>query len=180
VANLSLITGSRALTRIDQQLSQARTPERRLAEVVRPLASAFDMVILDPPCGFSLLAQSVPHAAQHLLIPVTPSYLPLDALAQDLRAYRDLRTRRKGLATLLGILLTQVDYRVPSTREVVEIIRMHNRDGVLDTEVPRDSRANEAPSHGLPLLAYAPRSAAAQAYRRAADEIVKRIARKTR
>lgn len=180
VPNLHLITGSPTLTRIDERLAQLRQPERRLAEIVRPMNAAFDTVVLDAPNGFALLAQSVPFAAQQLLVPVTPFYLPLEGLAQYLRWYQALRTRRKGLAMLLGIILTQVDYRVPSTREIVEIIRIHNREGVFKTEVPRDSRAIEAPSHGVPLLTYAPRSKAAQAYRRLAAEILQRMPRRTR
>ena len=177
VPNLYLLTGSPALTDIDSRLQTAKSPERRLAEFVRPLNAAFDMIVLDAPNGFSLLAQSVPYAAQHMLVPVTPSYLPLEGLAQYLRWYQALRTRRKGLATLLGILLTEVDYRVAATREIVEIIRMHNRDGVLTTEVPRDSRATEAPSHGAPLVRYAPNSPAAEAYRRVTAEILQRLSR---
>ncbi|MGH9347585.1 MAG: ParA family protein [Vicinamibacterales bacterium] len=180
VPNLSLLTGSPALTRIDQTLAQFRQPERCLAEIVRPLNAAFDVVVVDAPNGFTLLAQSVPYAAQHLVVPVTPFYLPLEGLAQYLRWYQALRTRRKGLATLAGILLTQVDYRVPATREIVEIIRLHNRDGVFTTEVPRDSRAIEAPSHGLPLVLYAPRSPASDAYRRATSEILQRLTRRAR
>ena len=180
VPNLSLLTGSPALMQIDQTLASGPRPERRLAEIVRPMNGAFDVVILDAPNGYSLLAQSVPFAAQHLLVPVTPFYLPLEGLAQYLRWYQALRTRRKGLAALLGIILTQVDYRVPATREIVEIIRIHNRDGVFDTEVPRDSRAIVAPSHGVPLVTYAPRSAASDAYRRLAGEILQRLARYAR
>jgi chromosome partitioning protein len=180
VPNLSLLTGSPALTQIDDALAELSRPERRLADVVRPLNAGFDVVIVDAPNGFSRLAQSVPYAAEHLIVPVTPFYLPLEGLAQYLRWYQALRTRRKGLATLLGIVLTQVDYRVPATREIVEIIRIHNRHGVFTTEVPRDSRAIEAPSHGMPLVTYAPRSAASAAYRRLAAEIVKRLARRGR
>lgn len=180
VPNLSLLTGSPALVQIDQALAEAPRPERRLADLIRPMNAAFDVVIVDAPCGYSLLAQSVPFAAQHLVVPVTPFYLPLEGLAQYLRWYQALRTRRKGLATLLGIILTQVDYRVPATREIVEIIRRHNRDGVFDTEVPRDSRAGEAPSHGLPLVMYAPRSDASQAYRRLTDEMWRRLSRQVR
>lgn len=180
VPNLSLLTGSPALTQIDQSLSQLRHPERRLAEIVRPMNAAFDVVVLDAPNGFTLLAQSVPYAAQQLVVPVTPFYLPLEGLAQYLRWYQALRTRRKGLATLAGIALTQVDYRVPATREIVEIIRIHNREGVFDTEVPRDSRAIEAPSHGVPLVLYAPRSSASAAYERLTDEILCRLSQHNR
>jgi chromosome partitioning protein len=176
VPNLSILTGSPALAQIDAALSELRHPERRLAEIIRPMNAAFDMVILDAPNGFTKLAQSVPYAAQHLVVPVTPFYLPLEGLAQYLRWYQGLRSRRKGLAMLLGILLTQVDYRVPATREIVEIIRIHNREGVFHTEVPRDSRAIEAPSHGVPLVTYAPRSSASDAYRRVTGEILHRLA----
>ena len=180
VPNLHLLTGSPALTRIDETLLQSRHPERRLAELVRPLNAAFDVIVLDAPNGFSLVAQSVPYAAQHLVVPVTPSYLPLEGLAQYLRWYQALHARRKGLATLLGILLTEVDYRVAATQEIVEIIRIHNRDGVFHTEVPRDSRVTEAPSHGVPLVVYAPNAAAAEAYRRVTDEIVHRLPHNSR
>lgn len=173
--NLHLITASPALIEIDRTLAESRSPERRLADLIRPLNAAYDMVIVDAPCGFSLLSRSVPYAAHQLLVPVTPSYLPLEALAQYLRWYQALRVRRKGLATLLGIVLTQVDYRAAATREIIEIIRVHNREGVFNTEVPSDPRATEAPSHGIPLPLYAPRTPAADAYRRLTDEIVQRL-----
>ena len=175
VKTLHLLTGSPALAEIDRTLAEARSPERRLADLIRSLNAAYDMVIVDAQCGFSIVAQSVPYAAHHLLVPVMPSYLPLEALAQYLRWYQGLRTRRKGLATLLGIVLTQVDYRAAATREIIDIIRVHNREGVFDTEVPRDPRATEAQSYGIPLTLYAPQSPAAAAYRRLTQEILYRL-----
>ena len=180
IGSLHLLTGSPALTEIDRMLADVRTPERRLADLLRPLNAAYDMIILDAPNGFSLVAHSVPFAAQQLLVPVTPSYLPLEALAQYLRWYQLLRARRKGLALLLGIVLTQVDHRTAATREIIDIIRVHNREGVFPTEIPRDPRASEAPSHGVPLTRYAPSSPAAAAYRRLTTEILHRLSRRTR
>jgi chromosome partitioning protein len=68
-----------------------------------------------------------------------------------------------------------VDSRAPATREIVEILRTHNRRGVFATEIPRDPLAVEAPSHSLPLVAYAPRSRAAQAYERLGEEVLSRV-----
>jgi chromosome partitioning protein len=178
--NLHLVTGSLALTQIDAALHELRHPERRLADVVHPLGTAFDYVILDSPVGFSLVPFSVPFAAQHLVVPVTASYLPLEALAQFLRWYRDLRRARKGLASLLGIVLTFVDSRAQATREIVDIIRVHNREGVFKSEIPRDPRVTEAPSHGQPLVAYAPASRASVAYQRLTGEILHRLSARTR
>ena len=177
---LHLLTGSPVLTDIERRLADARAPERRLSDLIRPLNASYDMIVLDAPNGFSLASQSVPYAAQHLIVPVTPSYLPLEALAQYLRWYQLLRTRRKGLATLLGIVLTQVDRRIAATREIIDIIRAHNRDDVFTTEIPQDPRVTEAPSHGLPLTAYASHAPASKAYRQLTGEIVQRLSRRVR
>jgi chromosome partitioning protein len=69
-----------------------------------------------------------------------------------------------------------VDYRRQATREIVDIIRVHNARGVFRTEIPHDQRVPEAPSHGVPLLEYARRSRAAVAYDRFTSELMKRIA----
>lgn len=169
VSNLSLVTGSPRLWQIDFALRHVRQPERRLADVLRPLAPSFDAIVIDSPAGYSMLAQSIPVAADHLIVPVRAEYLSLESLAAFLRWYRD----RRAAARLAGILLTMVDYRTPATREIVEIIRAHNRRGVFATEIPNDARASEAPSHGVPLVNYS-RSRAASAYRQLTSELLAR------
>ena len=177
VKHLSLVTGSPRLWQIDFALRHVRQPERRLADVLRPLGPSFDAIILDCPAGYSMLGQSVPVAADHLIVPVRTEYLALESLASFLRWYRDRRAARRVSARLAGILLTMVDYRKPATREIVDIIRVHNRRGVFATEIPNDSRASEAPSHGVPLVKYS-RSRASCAYRELTSELLRRMQRR--
>jgi chromosome partitioning protein len=179
VPNLHLITGGPSLADMDESLRNVRQPERRLADVIRPLARGFDVVIIDAPSGFSKLAQSVTVAADHLIVPIRAEYLALESLAQLLRWYRDRRASRAPSAAIVGILLTMVDYRRPATREIVDIIRMHNRRGVFKTEIPQDPRVAEAPSHGIPLARYS-RGRASGAYRQLVAELDRRIARSRR
>jgi len=73
-----------------------------------------------------------------------------------------------------------VDYRRQATRDIVEIIRLHNRRGVFATEIPQDQRVAESPSHGLPVVAYAPASRGSRAYRQFAAEVLKRCTRRSR
>jgi chromosome partitioning protein len=174
IDNLHLICGSPALSQIDEALRHVRHPERRLTDAILPLERQFDVVVMDAPAGFSTLALSVPVTAQHLIVPIRAEYLALESLAQFLHWYRDRRTARKAAAHISGILLTMVDYRRQATREIVDIIRTHNRRGVLRTEIPLDPRASEAPSHGIPLVRYA-RSRAATAYERLAQELLRRL-----
>lgn len=179
IDNLHLLTGSTELAQMDARLRHVRQPERRLADTIRPLASEFDVIILDAPSGYSLLPMSVPIAADHLVVPIRADYLALESLAHFLRWYRDRRTARKAHADVTGILLTMVDHRRQATREIVDIIRVHNKRGVFRTEIPEDPRAAEAPSHGVPLVGYA-RSRAARAYIAVAGELMARLPRRRR
>ena len=173
--NLHLITGSPALATMDWRLRHARDPERRLADVIRPLVPEFDVILIDSPAGYSLLARSVPLVADELIVPLRAEYLPLESLAQFLAWYRDTHGSIASSARLTGILLTMVDYRRHATREIVDIIRLHNRRGVFSTEIPQDPRVAEAPSHGVPVVTYAPSARGSRAYQRFTTEVVKRI-----
>lgn len=178
ISNLHLIPGSPALAGISAALRNARQPERRLADCIRPLAASVDDVVIDSPANFTVLSLSVPALAQHLVVPIRADYLSLESLAHFLRWYRDRGAAgRTGLARLSGILLTMVDYRREATREIIDIIRVHNRRGVFRTEIPDDPRVAEAPSHGIPLMLYA-RSKAARAYDTLTTELLRRIERR--
>jgi chromosome partitioning protein len=178
IGNLFLIAGSPALASMDHALRNVRQPERRLADALRPLERQFDAILLDAPAGFGVVSLSVPFAAQHLIVPIRAEYLGLESLAQFLRWYRDRRTARRAPASIAGILLTMVDYRRQATREIVDIIRTHNRTGVLRTEIPMDPRVAEAPSHGIPVVNY-PRSRGGDAYGQLTTELMRRLRRRS-
>jgi chromosome partitioning protein len=173
VERLHLIAGSHRLAGMDVALRNVRQPERRLADIIRPLDAAYDFIVIDSPSGFSLVGLGVPLLAHDLIVPTRADYLSLESLAQFLRWYRDLRTANRASARVAGILLTMVDYRRQATREIVDIIRVHNRRGVFRTEIPQDPRVAEAPSHGTPLVDYS-RSRAAIAYNRFTSEYLTR------
>ena len=177
IPNLQLVPGSSSLAGIDAALRNARQPERRLGDCIRPLAAAVDDVVIDAPSGFTVLSLSVPALAQQLIVPIRADYLSLESRAHFLRWYRDRGAGRAGMARICGILLTMVDYRHDATREIVDIIRVHNRRGVFRTEIPHDPRVSEAPSHGIPLMLYA-RSRAVRAYERLTTELLERVERR--
>ena len=179
IPNLQLVPGSSSLAGIDAALRNARQPERRLADCIRPLAATVDDVVIDAPSSFTVLSLSVPALAQQLIIPIRADYLSLESLAHFLRWYRDRGAGRTGIARICGILLTMVDYRHEATREIVDIIRVHNRRGVFRTEIPQDPRVSEAPSHGIPLMLYA-RSRAVRAYERLTTELLERVERRNK
>ena len=118
----------------------------------------------------------MPALAEHHIVPIRADYLSLESLAHFLRWYRDRRPGRGERARVSGILLTMVDYRREATREIVDIIRLHNKRGVFRTEIPEDPRVAEAPSHGVPLMLYS-QSRATKAYEQLTSEVLSRVKR---
>jgi chromosome partitioning protein len=113
-------------------------------------------------------------AADRVLVPVQAEYYALEGLSQMLSSLDLVRRRLNPRLRLGGILLTMVDGRTRLAAEVEAEVRRHFGDVVFTATVPRSVRLAEAPSHGLPVLAYDRRSTGADAYFRVAEELVER------
>jgi chromosome partitioning protein len=113
-------------------------------------------------------------AADGVLVPVQCEYYALEGLAQLLHSVELVRARLNPKLALAGMLLTMVDGRTRLAADVAAEVRRHFGELVFDAVVPRSVRLAEAPSHGLPITAYDPASAGADAYYRVASELVDR------
>src|ERR671923_112124 len=113
-------------------------------------------------------------AADRVLVPVQAEYYALEGVAQILGSIEAVRARLNPRLTLAGLLLTMVDGRTRLAEEVGSELERHFGPLLFNTRVPRSVRIAEAPSHGLPVIAYDPRSAGADAYWKAAMELVER------
>ena len=85
-----------------------------------------------------------------------------------------MRARLNPRLAVAGVLVTMADGRTRLAAEVEAELRRHLGELVFRTVVPRSVRLAEAPSHGLPAIAYDRRSAGADAYWRVAMELVER------
>ena len=118
-------------------------------------------------------------AADRVLVPVQCEYYALEGLTQLLDSVDRIRARLNPKLSLAGLLLTMCDGRTRLSADVAAEVRRHFGDLVFDAVVPRSVRLAEAPSHGLPITAYDPRSAGADAYYRVAGELVDRTRAQT-
>jgi chromosome partitioning protein len=113
-------------------------------------------------------------AADRVLVPVQAEYYALEGLTQLVRSVELVRSRLNPKLALGGLLLTMVDGRTRLAADVVAEVRRHFGPLVFAATVPRSVRLAEAPSHGLPAIAYDARSAGADAYWKVAMELVER------
>jgi chromosome partitioning protein len=107
-------------------------------------------------------------------VPVQAEYYALEGLSQLLSSVNAVKGRLNPRLSVGGVLVTMVDGRTRLSADVAAELERHLGELVFRTRVPRSVRVAEAPSHGLPVIAYDRRSAGAEAYWKVAMELVER------
>ena len=174
-ANLDLVPAKPELAAAAVQLSALDGGERYLADaLVSPATDPYAFVFLDCPPAFGALTVNALAAADRVIVPVQAEYYALEGLSQLLGSINLVKARLNPRLAVAGILLTMVDGRTRLAAEVENELRRHFGDLVFTTSVPRSVRLAEAPSHGLPAIAYDRRSSGSEAYWKVAMELVER------
>ena len=172
--NLYLVPAKPDLAGAVVELSRRDDAEGFLAEALSGVGERYAFVFLDCPPSLGPLTVNALAAADRVLVPVQAEYYALEGLSQLLRSVDLIRARLNPRLTIAGVLLTMVDGRTRLSAEVEQEVRRHLGELVFRTAVPRSVRLAEAPSHGLPAIAYDRRSAGAEAYWKVAMELVDR------
>jgi chromosome partitioning protein len=172
--NLDLVPAKPDLAGAVVELARRDDADRYLAEALANATGNWDFVFLDCPPSLGPLTVNALAAADRVLVPVQAEYYALEGLAQLVESVNLIRTRLNPRLRIGGVLLTMVDGRTRLAADVSEEVRRHFGDLVFSTVVPRSVRLAEAPSHGLPVIAYDRRSPGADAYWKVAMELVDR------
>ena len=173
-ANLDLVPSKPDLAGAVVELAARDDGERYLAQALASGTSGYDFVFIDCPPSLGPLTVNALAAADRVLVPVQAEYYALEGLSQLLGSINLVKARLNPRLAVAGILLTMVDGRTRLAAEVENELRRHFGDLVFTTSVPRSVRLAEAPSHGLPAIAYDRRSSGSEAYWKVAMELVER------
>ena len=101
-------------------------------------------------------------------------YFALEGLAKLTNTVQLIKERLNPDLNILGILLTMFDKRTSLNRQVVSDAKRYFNQLIFDTIIPRNIRLAEAPSFGLPIALYEPKSSGSIAYYHLAKEVVTR------
>ena len=173
-ANLELIPARADLAGAAASLAMHGGGEHYLAEALRSAAQRYRYVFLDCPPSLGPLTVNALAAADRVLIPVQAEYYALEGLSQLVQSINLVKARLNPRLAVGGVLLTMVDGRTRLSADVEAEVRRHFGELVFKTSVPRSVRLAEAPSHGLPAIAYDRRSRGSDAYWKVAMELVER------
>lgn len=134
----------------------------------------YDRVLLDCPPSLDLLTLNALTAADEVLIPIQCEYYALEGLTQLMRSIRMVREELNPDLRVGGVLLTMFDPRTNLAHQVADEVRSFFGERVFHTLIPRNVRLSEAPSFGMPVALYAPKSSGAEAYEAVAEEVLGR------
>ncbi len=172
--NLHLVPAKPELAGAAIELAQRGDGETYLRQAIAAGVSAYSFVFVDCPPAFGPLTVNALAAADRVLIPVQAEYYALEGLSQLVRSVNLVKARLNPRLAIGGVLVTMVDGRTRLSADVEGEVRRHFGDLVFKTAVPRSVRLAEAPSYGLPAIAYDRRSRGADAYWKLAMELVDR------
>ena len=171
---LALLPSSPALAGAEVELVEELARETRLKKALEPLVSRYDYILVDCPPSLGILTVNGLVAAKDgILVPVQCEYLALEGLGQLTKTVQRVRSALFPELTVRGVILTMFDPRTNLSNDVVTEVNRHFPGQVFKAIVPRSVRLAEAPSYGLPILAYAPTSIGAQAYEALTKELLK-------
>lgn len=172
-SDLKLLPGSRSFTDVDRlegQNGEAAILKHHLDAGM----NAFDYVLIDCPPSLGQLTQAALSASTEVLMPIQCEYYAMEGLTQMIQVIREVMQRGEGRLAFGGILLTMYDPSLELTHEVDAEVRDFFGEIVFDTVIPRDVSVSEAPSHGLSVMDYAPRSRGSRAYLELCMEVLER------
>ena len=174
IDTLKLLPARVELAGAEVELVNLLAREQRLKNAIAPVRDQFDYVFVDCPPSLGLLTLNALTMADTLLVPIQCEYYALEGLSQLMNTVKLIRRNLNPRLEVEGVVLTMYDGRTNLSQQVVGEVKRFFKNKVYDTIIPRSVRLGEAPSFGLPITLYAPKSTGAAAYSTLAEELVEK------
>ncbi len=169
---LDLIPSNINLAAAETELVDIEDKEYKLANILKDLKEKYDFIMIDCPPSLNLLTINAMCAGESVLIPIQCEYYALEGLAQLLQTISLVSERMNEKLQIEGIVFTMYDGRTNLAFQVVQNVKEQLDVHTFETMIPRNVRLAEAPSYGMPIIAYDPRSSGAESYQSLAEEFI--------
>ncbi|MCI6164578.1 MAG: AAA family ATPase [Lachnospira sp.] len=174
IDNLDLLPSNVNLAGAEIDLIDVDSREYILKESIGSVRDKYDYVILDCPPSLSMLTVNAMTAANTVLVPIQCEYYALEGLTQLIHTINLVKKKLNPSLELEGVVFTMFDSRTNLSLQVVENVKDNLKQNIYKTIIPRNIRLAEAPSHGLPINLYDPKSSGAESYKLLAQEVMER------
>ena len=173
IKNLDIMPASVQLAGAEVELIALAGREKRLKRAIDVLKPKYDYIFVDCPPSLGLLTINSLTAVDSVLIPIQCEFYALEGVSQLMSTIDIVRTNLNPDLEIEGVILSMFDGRTNLSIQVVEEVKKYFKEKVYTTVIPRNVRLAEAPSYGMPVIQYDPKSSGAIAYMEFADEFLK-------
>ena len=173
VKNLDLCPSNINLAGAEVQLVSMENREHRLKEKIDKIRDQYDFIIIDCPPSLGLTTLNSFTASDSVLIPIQCEYYALEGLGQLINTIELVREHMNKSLCIEGALLTMYDARTNLSNQVVKEVKRYFDNKVYKNIIPRNVKLSEAPSYGMPITLYDPKSKGAKSYEKFAKEFLK-------
>ena len=170
--NLDIIPTNIDLSGAEIELLDVEEKEYIVRNEINKIKDNYDFIIIDCPPSLSMLTINAMTTADSVLVPIQCEYYALEGLSQLIHTVKLVRDRLNPKLTIEGVVFTMYDARTNLSLQVVENVKDNLEQTIYKTIIPRNIRLAEAPSYGIPINKYDPKSAGAESYLRLADEVI--------
>ena len=172
--NLDIIPTSIDLSAAEIELIGVDDKEYILRNAIDQVKDQYDFVIIDCPPSLSMLTINAMTTADSVIVPIQCEYYALEGLSQLIHTVELVKDRLNSKLEIEGVVFTMYDARTNLSLQVVENVKDNLQQNIYKTIIHRNIRLAEAPSYGLPINKYDPKSTGAESYMRLADEVIER------
>lgn len=172
IDNVSMIPSNVNLAAAEIELIGVEKKEYILRNEVDWIKDQYDFIVIDCPPSLSMLTVNAMTTADAVLVPIQCEYYALEGLSQLIHTVNLVRERLNPTLDIEGILFTMYDARTNLSSQVVENVKSHLNQKIYKTMIPRNIRLAEAPSYGMPINLYDPKSSGAESYMALAEEVI--------
>ena len=178
VENLDIIPSHIDLVGAEIEMLNRKNRERILLNLLQPIASDYDYVLIDCSPSLGLITVNALTATDSVIIPVQCEYFALEGISKLLNTIKIIKAKLNPHLEIEGFLLTMYDSRLRLANQIYDEVKRHFRELVFRTVIQRNVKLSEAPSHGLPVLHYDVDSAGARNHLALAQEIIEKNEKK--
>ena len=172
VDNLHVIPSSVDLSGAEIDLIGMDNREYILKDNFKEIRDKYDYIILDCPPSLNLLTVNAMTASDSIIVPIQCEYYALEGLSQLLHTIELINERLNPDLKIEGVVFTMFDARTNLSEQVVDNVKENLEVHIYDTVIPRNIRLAEAPSYGMPICEYDPKSTGAERYMALAKEVI--------
>ena len=172
IKNLDIMPASVQLAGAEVELIQIAGREKRLKKAIDQVKPNYDYIFVDCPPSLGLLTINSLTAVDSVLIPIQCEFYALEGVSQLMSTIEIVKKNSNPDLQIEGVILSMFDGRTNLSIQVVEEVKKYFKEKVYTTVIPRNVRLAEAPSHGMPVIQYDPKSAGARAYKEFAEDFL--------